>query len=240
MSALDRRIDLAVHSLKDLPTDIPTGLKLAAVSERADPRDVLVARVPFKQLPAGSKIGTGSLRRSIQLRRYRRDIETVAIRGNVDTRVRKVTSGELDGIIIAAAGLTRLGWASKISEYLPLENFLPSVGQGALGLETREGDLDAAELVGPLNHLATWQSVTAERAFLLKLGGGCRAPIAALGTVTQNILKLRGMIASLNGEKVLYDIIEGSSASAEKLGSQLAQRMLEAGAAKFIDEVRGR
>jgi hydroxymethylbilane synthase len=237
---LNRRIDLAVHSLKDVPTDIPAGLKLMAFLEREDPRDVLVAKAPFNQLPAGSKIGTGSLRRSIQLHRYRPDIQAVAIRGNVDTRVRKVTSGELDGVIIAAAGLSRLGCLDKITEYLPLEHFLPSVGQGALALEAREADADITGLEISLNHLPTWQCVTAERAFLLTVGGGCRAPIAALGTVNQNILQLRGMIASVDGEKVLYDRVEGKADSPEDLGLQLARRMLQAGGDELINEVKER
>jgi hydroxymethylbilane synthase len=237
---LNRRIDLAVHSLKDVPTDIPAGLKLIAVLEREDPRDVLVARAPFNQLPAGSKIGTGSLRRSIQLHRYRPDIQAVAIRGNVDTRMRKVISGELDGVIIAAAGLSRLGCLDRITEYLPPKHFLPSVGQGTLALEARQADADIAGLAVFLNHLPTWQCVTAERAFLLTVGGGCRAPIAALGTVNQDILNLQGMIASIDGEKVLYDMVEGNAGSSEGLGLLLAQRMLQAGADELINEVKGR
>jgi hydroxymethylbilane synthase len=236
---LDRRIDLAVHSLKDVPTEIPPDLSLIAVTERADPRDVLVARARLQELPAGSTIGTGSLRRSIQLTNYRPDLKVYSIRGNVDTRLRKVTSGEIDGVILAAAGLSRLGWENKITEYLPTEQFLPAVGQGALVMEARSVDKEIADLVAPLNHLPTWQSVMAERAFLFTLGGGCRAPIAALGTVNQDVLKLRGMISSLNGEEIMYDSIEGNAAHHEDIGARLARKMLEAGASRFIDEVRG-
>jgi hydroxymethylbilane synthase len=214
-------------------------LGIIAVTERADPRDVLVARATLSDIPAGSKIGTGSLRRSIQLLRYRPDLKVQSLRGNVDSRLKKVASGEVDGVILAAAGLTRLGWKNKITEYLPLEHFLPAVGQGALALEARLDDKDIAEIVSPLNHLPTRQSVTAERAFLLTLGGGCRAPLAALGTVNQNNLNLRGMIARINGEEILYDSIEGNKANPNEVGARLASRMLEAGASRFIDEVRG-
>jgi hydroxymethylbilane synthase len=235
---LDHRIDLAVHSLKDMPTENPPDLGIVAVTERADPRDALVARTTLNELPAGSKIGTGSLRRSIQLLRYRPDLKIHNIRGNVDTRLRKVASREVDGVILAAAGLSRLGWENKITQYLPLEHFLPAVGQGALALEARLDDRDIAEIVSPLNHVPTWLGVKAERGFLLTLGGGCRAPIAALGTVNQDVLSLRGMIARINGEEILYDSIEGNIANPDEVGARLASRMLEAGASRFIDEVR--
>ncbi|GAI07536.1 unnamed protein product, partial [marine sediment metagenome] len=195
---INGRIDLAVHSLKDVPTQIPQGLRLAAVTERIDPRDVLVSRAgSLAELPAGSRIGTGSFRRAIQLAGYRPDLEVGNIRGNVGTRLRKVSRGEFDGVILAAAALIRLGWEDQISEYLPLEHFLPAVGQGALSVETRLGDEEIAELISPINHLPTWQGITAERAFLSALGGGCRTPIAALGTVAGNILRLEGMPATI-------------------------------------------
>jgi hydroxymethylbilane synthase len=237
---LDKRIDLAVHSLKDVPTETPQGLHLIAVREREDPRDVLVARAKIDELPAGSKIGTGSLRRSIQLARYRPDLKAVSIRGNVDTRLRKVVSGEIDGLITAAAALSRMELKDKITEYLSFEYFLPSVGQGALVIEGREADKDITKIVSSLNHLPTWQSITAERSFLLTLGGGCRAPIAALGTVHGSTLKLEGMIASMDGQKVLRDSEEGSAQFPEEVGVKLARRMLGAGASEFIDEVKGR
>jgi hydroxymethylbilane synthase len=234
---LDHRIDLAVHSLKDVPTDIPAGLNLLAVPERADPRDVLVAKSKLASLPAGSKIGTGSLRRSLQLTRYRPDLVTVEIRGNVDTRLRKVETGAVDGVILAAAGVIRLGAQDRITEYLPLTHFLPSVGQGALVLEARKEDSDIAELVTPLNHLPSWQSVRAERAFLLTLGGGCRAPIAALAVVQGGVLNLDGMVASLDGSHVSRDSIQGKPVLAEELGGRLAAQMLKSGASEFIDEL---
>ncbi len=235
---LDGRIDLAVHSLKDVPTDIPRGLGLIAVTEREDPRDVLVARARLEDLPSGSRVGTGSLRRTIQLAQIRPDIETCSIRGNVDTRLRKVTSGEADGVILAAAGISRLGWQDKITQYLPLDNFLPAAGQGALVIETRSDDKPIVDLISAINHLPTWQCITAERIFLSELGGGCRAPIAALARIDGTNLKLEGMVAGPAGNKVLRDSIEGDVTSAKEMGMTLARRMLAAGAVELIAEAR--
>jgi len=234
---LDGRIDIAVHSLKDLPTELPPRLCLLAVTERLDPRDVLVAKSKLNELASGAKIGTSSLRRTIQLMSYRPDLLARPIRGNVDTRLRKVFSGEFDGVIVAAAALLRLGWEKRTTEYLP-RDFLPAVGQGALAVEARLGDVDIARLVSPINHLPTWQCVTAERALLRALGGGCRAPVAALGTVNGNTLKLEGMVASVSGRKVLRASEEGSAISAEEIGVRLAQRMLAKGAVEIIAEAR--
>ncbi len=236
---LDNRIDLAVHSLKDVPIQIPQGLYLAAVTRRLDPRDVLVSvSKGLAELPPGSRIGTGSLRRAVQLATYRPDLEVCGTRGNVDTRLRKVSSGDLDGVILAAAAMARLGWEDKISEYLPLEHFLPAVGQGVLVIEARLDDGVVAELVSSLNHLPTWQSTTAERAFLSALGGGCRAPIAALGTINGNTLELEGMVADVSGKKIIRALEVGSAVSAEEVGVQLAQKTLAMGASKFITEAR--
>ncbi len=233
---LDGRADLAVHSLKDMPTDIPLGLGLLAVTERLDPRDALVARVRLNELAPGSRIGTDSLRRAVQLAQYYPNLKVGSIRGNVDTRLRKVASGEIDGVIVAAAALLRLGWTDRVTEYLPLAQFLPAVGQGALALETRLDDKEMAELLSPLNHLPTWQSVMAERAFLRALGGGCRAPIASLGTVSGDILTLEGMVAGINSKKVLRFPEKGSAKSPEEVGLRLANRMLDMGASEFIAE----
>ncbi|UCG10792.1 MAG: hydroxymethylbilane synthase [Dehalococcoidia bacterium] len=236
---LEGRVDLAVHSLKDVPTQIPEGLCLRAVTERLDPRDVLVSRKgKLDELAAGAKIGTGSLRRAVQLKSYRPDLEALSIRGNVDTRLRKVAEGEFDGVILAAAALKRLGGEDKITEYLPRAHFLPAVGQGALVIETRLGDEEVAALVSPLNHLPTAQSVTAERAFLRALGGGCRAPIAALGMVNGAILGLEGMVARVSDGRILRAVEESDSLSPEELGMRLAQRLLKMGAAEFITEAR--
>ncbi len=236
---LDGRIDLAVHSLKDMPTRIPQGLCLAAVTRRLDPRDALVSRAGrLAGLAPGSKIGTGSLRRAVQLATYRPDLEVCSIRGNIDTRLSKIADGGLDGVIVAAAAMRRLGWESKISEYLPVEHFLPAVGQGVLAIETRLGDEEVIGLICLLNHPPTWHSITAERAFLSELGGGCRAPIAALGTVNGDSLKLGGMVADVSGNRVLRVSEEGNTIRSEEVGMRLAQKLLEMGASEFIAEVR--
>ena len=231
----DGRIDLAVHSLKDLPTEIPEGLYLAAVVERLDPRDILVSRSGrLAKLAPGSRIGTDSIRRAIQLAAYRADLEVCSIRGNVDTRLRKVSSGELDGVVLAATAMLRLGWADRITEYLPLEYFLPPAGQGALGIEIRANDEEIGEIVSRLNHQPTWQSVVAERTFLSALGGGCRAPIATLGTINGDALNLTGMVSDASGKKILRASEEGSAATPEQLGIRLARKMMKMGASKFI------
>jgi len=237
---LDGRIDIAVHSLKDLPTELTPGLCLLAATERLDPRDVLVASSGLNELASGSRIGTSSLRRTVQLMSYRPDLRARPIRGNIDTRLGKVFSGEFDGVIVAAAALLRLGWEERITEYLPLSDFLPAVGQGALAVEARLGDVDIARLVSPVNHLPTWQCVTAERAFLRAMGGGCRAPVAALGTVNGSTLKLEGMVASISGRKGLRASEEGSALSAEEIGMKLAEKMWGMGAAEIIAEARNR
>jgi hydroxymethylbilane synthase len=232
---LSEQIDLAVHSLKDMPTEIPDGLCLAAVTERLDPRDVLVSRgLKLAELPPGSKIGTGSLRRAVQLGAYRPELEICSIRGNVDTRLRKVTEGQYDGVVLAAAALQRLGCGETISEYLPLEHFLPAVGQGALAVEIRAGDSEVAELLAPLNRVPEWRAVTAERAFLRALGGGCRAPIAALGTVEDGTLNLEGMVADVNTKRMFRDSISDSTLTPEEMGTRLAQRLLVSGADEVI------
>ncbi len=238
---LGGHIDVAVHSLKDMPTQIPPGLCLAAVMERLDPRDVLISGgQKLSELASGSRIGTDSLRRAAQLNLCRPDLEVCNIRGNVDTRLRKVADGEYDGAILAAAALKRLGWEDRITEYLPVEHFLPAVGQGALGLEIRADDVEMAEIAASLNHVPTWQSITAERVFLSALGGGCRAPIAALGSVKNSDLKLEGMVADVSEGKSLRASIEGNASAMEELGEQLAQQMLNMGADRFIAEVRSR
>ena len=237
---LDGRIDLAVHSLKDVPTEIPIGLALLATPEREDPRDVLVSKARLEDLHSGSKIGTGSLRRSVQIANLRPDFEICGLRGNMDTRVAKAASNELDGIITAAAALSRLDWKGKITQYLPVETFLPAVGQGAIAVEGRSNDHAIVQLVSKINHLATWQAVAAERAFLLETGGGCRAPIAALGTIHGTLLHLEGMVASPLSRKIIRDSLEGPVESADKLGTTLAKKILSSGADKFIAEVTGK
>ena len=232
---LDKRIDLAVHSLKDMPSELPAGLGLAAVLERAYPGDVLVTKgKKLSELPAGAQIGTGSLRRAAEMASHRPDLKIVNIRGNVDTRVGKVTSGELDGVILAAAGLKRLGWADKITEYLPLDHFLPAVGQGIIAIEARSDDKEITGIVAPLNHKPTWHSMTAERAFLRTLAGGCQAPIAALALVTGDTLKIEGIVIDVKNNKPLRSSETGSVKQAQALGTKLAKRLLAAGADKLL------
>ena len=234
----DERIDLAVHSLKDMPTELPGDMVLAVVMERLDPRDALIASARLGELKPGSLIGTGSLRRTAQLKNLRGDLQVVSIRGNVDSRLRKVNSGELQGVIIAAAAMIRLGWDDRITEYLPLESFLPAVGQGALAVEAKKGDRVMEEYVTVLNHLPTWQAVSAERAFLHAVEGGCRAPVAALATIDDQILKITAMVANKAGTKIIRKSLEGDARQAHSQGVKLAQLMLDAGAAALIDEIR--
>ena len=236
---LDSRIDMAVHSLKDVPTTLPQGLCLMASTERLDPRDVLVSRSGrLDDIPIGGRIGTGSLRRAIQLAQYRPDLEVDGIRGNVDTRLRKVSCGEFDAIILAAAALLRLGREDRITQYLPPEHFLPAVGQGALVIEARIGDEDVINLASALNHLSTWRSVTAERSFLSALGGGCRAPIAALGRVNGDSLRLDGMVADTTGKKILQASEAGDALFPEETGKRLAKKMLSMGASSLIEQAK--
>lgn len=237
---LGGRIDVAVHSLKDMPNQIPRGLCLVAVTERLDPRDVLISGgQKLAELASGSRIGTGSLRRAVQIGTCRPDLKVCGIRGNVDTRLRKVAEGEFAGVILAAAAMQRLGWENKISEYLPLEHFLPAVGQGTLAIEARSDDREVAELLAPLNHVPTWQSITAERTFLETLGGGCRAPIAALGTIKDDKLKLEGMVADVKTRKTIHASVEDSALSPQELGALLAQKLLVMGADEFIAGAKG-
>ena len=237
---LDRSIDIAVHSLKDLPTSLPSGLCVAAVTQRLDPRDALVACAPLELLKPGSKIGTGSLRRAAQLRHVRPDLDVCSIRGNVDSRLRRVSSGQLEGVIVAAAALLRLGWDDRITGYLPLESFLPAVGQGALAIEARDDDGRIREIVKPLNHVPTWQAVSAERAFLQAVEGGCRAPIAALATVHDDIIQITAMVADVEGIQIIRGSYEGSAGFPQEAGEKLARMMLKAGAAGLIKDTRCR
>ena len=233
---LSREIDMAVHSLKDVPTELGPEFKLAAVAMRIDARDALVSKSgkPLSELPQGACVGTGSQRRAAQLKAFRPDIQIRPLRGNIDTRLSKLYSGELEGIIVAAAAMLRMGWAEKITEYLPIELFLPSVGQGALAVEVRALDQELSDLLSVVNDEPTWQSVQAERAFLSALGGGCRAPIAALGAVTGNSLHLEGMVASSDGSRTLRAAEYGSPAEPEKIGKLLAEKLLSLGAQELI------
>ena len=235
---LGGEIDIAVHSLKDMPSQLAPGLQIAAVPVRRDPRDALVSASgrTLAQLPPGARIGTGSQRRAVELQAFRPDLKICPLRGNVDTRVNKVRSGELDGIIVAAAALERMGWRDKATEYLPIEIFMPAACQGALGVEVRAGD-GAATTVALVNDEASWQTTTAERAFLRTLGGGCRSAIAAIARVEDNdTLHIEGMVAGTLSRKTIRAKLSGLSQMPEQLGERLAQKMLDMGAGKLIEE----
>lgn len=239
---LDGEIHLAVHSLKDLPTDQPSGLALAAVSAREDVRDVLVTRAgdSLDELPAGSRLGTSSRRRTAQLRHYRSDLDILDLRGNVDTRVRKLEDGQYDAIIMAAAGLRRLGLDSHITQYLPMDICLPAPGQGALAIETREDDADTrAMLLAAIDDPEAHRATAAERAFLGRLEGGCQIPIGAYAEERDGQLFLDGVVASLDGARLIRSRIHGSPDDFQRLGKQLAERVLEMGAGDILRDIWG-
>jgi len=222
------RIHLAVHSLKDLPTDSAPGLTIAAVTEREDVRDVLVSwrNQGLDDLPAGSRVGTSSPRRMAQLLARRPDLNVAGIRGNVDTRLRKALSGEYDAVVLAAAGLRRLGLADQVTQYLTLEVMLPAVGQGALAIEARSDDTETLALVAGLQHQPTRLATDAERSFLRALGGGCRMPIAAYAEVRGAGLSLRGLVASADGRSVRRGELAGRADQAAEIGRELARRLV--------------
>ena len=232
---LARGIDLAVHSLKDLPTVQPPGLAIACVPERAAAADALVARgrATLRALPTGSVVGTGSPRRASQIRHLRPDLAIRAIRGNVDTRVERLRRGECDALILAAAGLVRLGIEVEATPLGP-EEMLPAVGQGALAIETRADDRDLVEALAPLQHAPTAAAVRAERALLRGLGGGCQAPIAAHATVAGDLLTLVGLVAALDGRRVVRGGRSGRVAEAETIGARLAEDLLGGGARDLL------
>ena len=230
---LERRADLAVHSLKDLPTELPPGLTLAAVPRREDPRDALVGR-KLDELPTGAKVGTSSLRRAAQLQRLRPDLQVESIRGNLDTRLRKLDEGQYDAILLAAAGLRRLGWEGRIAEVLPPELMCPAVGQGALAVETREGDTAAtAELDDPDTRIA----VTAERAVLGALGGGCQVPIGAYARVENGRLRVLGVVIAPGGSRLVRAERDGAASDAASIGREVAAQLLADGGREILETV---
>lgn len=237
---LDDRIDLAVHSLKDLPTAAIEGLSLAAVPSRAPAGDVLVSRryPRLSELPEGAVVGTGSLRRQSQLLHYRADLKVQEIRGNVDTRLRKLDEGQFDAIVLAEAGLQRLGLADRITELVPPSILLPAVGQGALGLETRADDRATRSAVEPLDHAQTHAAVIAERAMLAALHGGCMAPIAAWARVEEGILHITGRVLRRDGSEKLEASHLGPPDDAASIGRELADKLIARGAVRLIDASR--
>ena len=238
---LTERVDLAVHSMKDVPAALPEGLILSTFPEREDPRDAFVSvkYERLEQLPQGASVGTGSLRRSAHLMHIRPDLELVPVRGNVDTRLRKLDGGEFEAIILAAAGMRRLGFKNRISQVLSTKQMLPAIGQGALGLEVRRDDEQTIDLIHFLNNEETEVTVKAERAFLKELEGGCQVPIAAFCQANGKVLHLEGMVADLDGSKVIRDEIRGERSEAEEIGIRLARRLLASGADKILERIYG-
>lgn len=239
-AVLDRQVDVAVHSLKDLPTETVEGLVLAAVPERASAADAFVSKMADKldDMPTGARVGTGSLRRQAQLRHLRVDLQVAGIRGNVDTRLRKLDEGQFDAIILAAAGLCRLGWEYRIRELLAPPRMLPAPGQGALGLECRANDPVTRQLLAELDDVASHQSVTAERSMLAMLHAGCSAPVGAWGRLKGEELVLDGLVASLDGTQVLRASARGLATNADMLGREVAEQLLRQGAAEIIAAAR--
>jgi hydroxymethylbilane synthase len=233
-----REVDLAVHSIKDVPAQLPEGLVIGAIPKREDPRDVLISKtgLTLDALPQSATVGTSSLRRMSQLRARRPDLRIEMLRGNVDTRLRKLDEGQFDAIILAAAGLTRLGHAARITEYLAPEISLPAIGQGALGLEIRAGDDLVTPRIERLDHEATSRAVAAERGFLAKLGAGCQTPVAAHAEFDNGTIVLEGMIGRPDGTEILRDRIGGAAWDAEGLGRTLAERLLARGGDKILAE----
>lgn len=236
-------VDLAVHSLKDLPTELPAGLALAAVLEREDPRDVWLAKgggtgAGLATLPAGGRVGTSSLRRRALLARHRPDLELVDLRGNVPTRVRRVEEGKYDAIILAAAGVKRLGLERHITEYLPLDRFLPAVAQGAVAVEIRGGDDATRDWVRRLDHPPTHLATAAERALLATLEGGCQVPVGALATLSGEVLTLTSEVVSLDGSRHVSGRKSGPVSRPEELGRALAAELIAGGAAEILAAIR--
>jgi hydroxymethylbilane synthase len=246
---LKREADIAVHSMKDVPTDFPEGLHLPVVCEREDPRDALIVNKQVTvnlekdqpsflfSLPRNSRIGTSSLRRSCQLLSLRPDLRVEQLRGNLDTRMRKLDEGQFDAIILAAAGVKRLGWQDRITEILATDISLPAIGQGAIGIECRISDKGVNSLIAGLNHPETYTCVKAERAFLRKLEGGCQVPIAAHARLAAGRILMQGLVGSISGDQIIKGSIEGDPVRAENLGLALAEEVLSKGAKEILDEV---
>ena len=237
---LNGKIDLAVHSMKDMPADIPEGLCIGSVPKREDPGDALISKngKSFTELKTGARIGTGSLRRGAQLLHARSDIEIVPLRGNLDTRIRKLETEDLDAVILAVAGIKRLDLEDKITEVLPKRIMLPAVGQGALCIEIRQNDPQIESKVNKLDHRETRVAVMGERAMLNRLEGSCQIPIAGYGEINGGVLTLRGLVSDLTGKKVIRDRIEGDVSNPEEIGVALAERLLSMGADEILDQLK--
>jgi hydroxymethylbilane synthase len=236
-SLLSGEIQIAVHSMKDLSTDLPTGLTIAAVPRRADHRDALITRTrqKFDELPGGARVGTSSPRRRTQLLAARSDLQVADTHGNVDTRLRKLDSGAYDAIVLAAAGLVRLGFEKRVTEFLPARIMLPAIGQGALAVETKDDDFETMKLVSHLDDKSTHHAVEAERAFARKLGANCRTPIAAHARIQDGKLAIEGMVSSPDGRKLLRSRLVSDNPHPEKVGEELADSLLSKGAQLVLE-----
>lgn len=235
---LSEELDLAVHSLKDMPTILPGGLMLSAYCEREEPRDVYLSKtgIPLEKLPPGAIIGTSSLRRKSQLKYYRPDLEFMDLRGNLQTRWRKLEESDMEGIVLAAAGVKRLGWEEKITQVLPETIMISAVGQGSIAIEILESRTDIHELLRRVNHSTTEKAVLAERAMMRILEGGCQVPIGALAQVSEGQITLRGMVASLDGVRLIKAEVTGSDS--ETVGREAAERLIALGANSILAEIR--
>jgi hydroxymethylbilane synthase len=238
---LREEIDIAVHSMKDVPTFFPDGLHLGAITKREDASDTLISqnKVKLNDLPKGANIGTSSLRRQAQIMSLRPDFVIHQLRGNVDTRIRKLKEGQFDAIILAAAGVKRLGLAENVTEYIDPEISLPAIGQGALGIECRVDDRELNDLISFFNHAESRTCVTGERALLRRLEGGCQVPIACHGQIKDNKLHLVGLVGSVDGKRIIKDSLSGPQSDAERLGVTLAEKLLKQGADVILREVYG-
>jgi hydroxymethylbilane synthase len=236
---IQKKIDLGVHSVKDVPTELPQGLHLCVITKREDPRDVFISEdgKGLKDLPQGAKIGTSSLRRQAQLHHFRDDFELVPLRGNLDTRLKKLKTMNLNGIVLAMAGVKRLGLEERVTEIIPTEISLPAIGQGALGIETRMEDEEVEKRIRFLNDEASSIAISGERAFLKRLGGGCQVPIAAFGRTIGDILQIDGLVGTIDGKWLVRHHMEGPAKEAELLGTQLAEVLLNKGAREILEEV---
>ncbi len=238
---LEGRADIAVHSMKDVPVDFPEGLHLAVICEREDPRDAFVSNTyaSLEDLPQGAVVGTSSMRRQAQLRERRPDLQIKDLRGNVNTRLAKLDAGDFDAIILAAAGLIRLGFQERIREFIDTNVSLPAIGQGAVGIECRSDDPRINALIAPLNHDETAIRVRAERAMNDRLNGGCQVPIGGYAVLEQGVLLMRGLVARPDGSEVVRGDIAGRPEDAEELGTVLADDLLSRGAGEILKEVYG-
>jgi hydroxymethylbilane synthase len=236
---LDGSADLAVHSMKDVPAALPEGLVIAAVPEREDPRDALIIRSgkTIADLRHGALIGTSSLRRSAQIRAMRPDFEVRDLRGNVETRLRKLDEGQFEAIILAAAGLNRMGWQDRVTMYMDPVEFIPAIGQGALGIEARSEDHRVLSLLAPLDHPETAVTVSSERSLLKELEGGCQVPIAGYARLTGKTIRLSGLVASLDGRQLFRAVRTAPMEDAVVLGKRVAGELLDLGARKILDEI---